>query len=350
MNKIKSALLPLIITLPVFTASASDQQNEQAQLKQQLELIQKRLSELENKTQNTTKSIPANTSFNVYGTLRPTFGVTSGDKDIWDVGDALSRVGFKTEHKLTNGLTGFAKGEFKVNIQANGDFGEARKAYVGIKGDFGRFTIGKQASAQYNMIADSVDIFNRSATPLAYDSISPFRVNNLVTYRKEFGAISISVDSQFNGSDKDNSSDFFNTGIQYKTNAIKAAVAYYDKSRDDGATEKALGVSIAKDFGSLYLATSYQDIEIDDIDGSTLDVVGAYAINEIYKLKIGISQYDDGLAESNSDNYQAYNTTLEWQGTPDFRLFVEYQHNNFEYKTDNDQIMIGMRYNFDYKF
>jgi len=336
--------------MPIFTANAVEEILKETELKQQLEIIKKRLAELENKSLDATESLPSSSSFNIYGTLRPTFGITSGDEDIWDVGDALSRVGFKTEHRLTNGLIGFTKGEFKVNIQANGDFGEARKAYVGIKGDFGRFTIGKQASAQYNMIADSVDIFNRASTPLAYDAISPFRVNNLVTYRKDFGALSISVDSQFNGSDRDNSSDLFNAGIKYQTNEIKAAIAYYDKSRDDGKNEKALGVSIAKNFDSLYLATSYQNIEIDDTDGSTLDIVAAYAINKIYKLKFGISQYDDGLAKSDSKNYQAFNSTLEWQGSPDFRLFIEFQHNDFDYKTDNDQLMIGMRYNFDYKF
>ncbi|GMA83439.1 hypothetical protein GCM10025855_29720 [Shewanella glacialipiscicola] len=84
--------------------------------------------------------------------------------EVWDVGDASSRIGFAAEQKLSHGLTGFAKGEFKVDIKNDGDFGDARLAYVGIEGLFGRFAIGKQAVTQ-EIISDPVDIFNRSGTP-----------------------------------------------------------------------------------------------------------------------------------------------------------------------------------------
>jgi len=344
--KLKMTLLPLLIALPAFHASADDNVSK-AQLEKQLEVISQRIAALE-----TPKSeASSKTRFNVYGTLRPTFGVTSSDSDdVWDVGDALSRVGFAAEHTLNNGMTAFAKGEFKVNIQANGDFGEARKAYVGIKGDFGRFTIGKQASPQYNLIADPVDIFNRASTPLAYDAASPFRTNNLVSYNKSIGDISFSVASQFNGSEGDNASDFANVGLSYNTDLIRASVAYYERDLVDGTQEETVGISLAKSFGDLYLATSYQDRDVAGISGSTFDVVASYSINETYKVKFGLSDFDDGISSLASTSYKAFNTTLEWHGSKDFYTFVEYQNNSFDEKEDNDQVMIGMRYNFDYKF
>ena len=306
---------------------------------------------------------------NFYGTLRPTFGVTDTDNGSnWDVGDALSRIGIATEHKLSNGLTAFAKGEFKVNIQANGDFGEARKAYVGVKGDFGRVAIGKQASTQYNMIADPVDIFNRASTPLAYDSASPFRVNNLVTYRKQFGDVKFTVDSQFDGSDGDSGSDLFNTGLQYSGNGLKAAVAYYTRDAAQGAEDTAIGFSMAKSFGDLYLAASYQDREINDFvewtfvdglpvvsdiydaSGSTLDVVAAYKINSTYKAKFGVSVFEDGKSTAISQDYNAYNATIEYHASPDFYMFAEVQQNDFEYLEDSNQFNVGFRYNFDVGF
>ncbi len=347
--KLKSTLLPLIVALPTFAANAGDTVTK-AELQQELKALSERLAELEKQEAPKAKPAASGTSLSFYGSLRPTFGVTSNDTDdTWDVGDALSRIGIGAEQKVSDSLTAFAKGEFKVNIQADGDFGDARLAYVGIKGDFGRVAIGKQWATQYNAIAEPVDIFNRAATPLAYDSASPFRINNLVTYTKSFGDFTFAVDGQFNGSDRDNAADYTGAGLTYNSDLLRAAVAYYTKELNDGSDENTLGVSLAKSFGPLYLAASYQDREVASIDGSTLDVVAAYAINDTYKLKLGVSQFEDGVKDASSGDYSAYNSTLEWQGTPDFRLFVEYQRTDYDYRDDNDQLMVGMRYDFDYK-
>ena len=361
LSKVTAAMMMLSFTAPLFAAQANDTATND-ELRAELQQIQQRLATLE--TQESTASTPASsdTQFNFYGSLRPTFGVSNlnSDED-WDVGDANSRIGFAAEHDLGNGLTAFAKGEFKVEIQNDGDFGDARKAYVGIEGFFGRFAIGKQAVTQ-EIISDPVDIFNRSGTPLAYDSASPFRLNNLVTYRKEFGDILFSADGQFDGDKGGNSgSDFVNAGVRYKTDFIYVAVAYYNKehnlcendscaSNPTYVDENTIGVTLAKSFNSLYLAAAYQDIDKGDVDGSTLDVVASYDINESYKVKLGMSKYDDGGNDATSNTYNAYNSTLEWHKTPTFSTFIEYQKTDYDYRDTNDQIMIGMRYNFDYTF
>ncbi|MCU7994084.1 porin [Shewanella glacialipiscicola] len=349
LSKITAAMMMLSFTAPLFAAQANDTATND-ELRAELQQIQQRLATLE--TQESTASTPtsSDTQFNFYGSLRPTFGVSNLSSDeVWDVGDASSRIGFAAEQKLSHGLTGFAKGEFKVDIKNDGDFGDARLAYVGIEGLFGRFAIGKQAVTQ-EIISDPVDIFNRSGTPLAYDSASPFRVNNLVTYRKQFGDFLFSADGQFDGDKGSDGSDFVNAGVRYKTDFIYIAAAFYNKELEDGTDENTVGVTLSKSFDSLYLAAAYQDIDKDDADGSTLDVVASYAINESYKVKLGVSQYDDGGNDVTSKTYNAYNTTFEWHLTPMFRTFVEYQKTDYDYRETNDQIMIGMRYNFDYKF
>lgn len=250
-------------------------------------------------------------------------------------------------------MTGFAKGEFKIQIQGDAHFGDARLAYVGIKGDFGRIAIGKQNATQFAIIAGPVDIFNRASTPLAYDDASPFRTQEMVTYRKHLGNLEFRVDSQFAGDNTmDNASDFYNTGLNYQGDDFTAAVAFYNKDLENGGKEETLGVSASKNFGDWYVAAAYQDREVNNIGGSTIDVVAAYAINDRYTVKVGLSQFDDGLSSAESFDVERFNTTLEWQGSPDFRLFAEYQHNNFEYRDekDSDQLIVGMRYNFDYKF
>ena len=352
-SKLTSAILVLSFATPIFAVQANNTAETNDELRTELQQIQQRLAMLE--AQENEPSVPSDTQFNFYGSLRPTFGLThTNSDDVWDVGDANSRIGFAAEHQLGNGLVGFAKGEFKVDIKDDGDFGDARKAYVGLKGFFGSVAIGKQAVTQ-EMISDPVDIFNRSGTPLAYDSASPFRLNNLVTYRKEFGDLLFSADAQFDGNKGSGGSDFVNTGIRYKTEFIYIAAAFYNKELEDNKDENTFGVTLAKNFNSLFLAAAYQNIEKDSVDGttldgSTLDVVASYPITDSYKIKLGVSRYDDGDNDITSAKYNAYNTTLDWHKTPKFSTFIEYQKTDFEYRETNDQIMLGMRYNFDYTF
>jgi predicted porin len=347
--KFKMSLLSLAVILPTF-ASYADTSEES--LKKQLTEIQTRLAQLEESKKSATDK--NDTSINFYGSLRPTFGLTAGDdEDTWDVGDALSRIGVAVEHKLSNGMTGFAKGEFKVQIQGDADFGDARKAYVGIKGDFGRIAIGKQDTTQYAIIGDPVDIFNRAATPLAYDDASPFRQQQLLSYRKSFGDLEFRIEGQFNQDSANEGSDLVNGGVKYHGESFTLAAAYLTKDLA-GTDENTLGFSASKSLGDWYLAAAYQDIDLGGYgaDKTTIDLVGAYRINESYKVKMGYSLFSDDLAKVESNDVNRFNTTLEWQGSPDYLLFVEFQNNDYDNgsERDNNQLTVGLRYNFDYKF
>jgi predicted porin len=355
--KIKKSLITLALVLPAFASYADtiSPEEELQQQKKQMSEIQKRLAHLESSKKSVTGE--RETSIVFYGSLRPTFGLTSSDSaDSWDVGDALSRLGIAAEHKLSNGMTGFAKGEFKVRIQDTGDFGDARKAYVGIKGDFGRVAIGKQDTTQYAIIGDPVDIFNRAATPLAFDDASLFRQQELVSYRKDFGNLEFRIEGQFKGETDVEGSDFVNGGVKYQGDSFTLAAAYITRDLA-GTDENAMGISGSKSFGDLYIAAAYQDIDRggNGQDRTTLDLVGAYKINETYKVKMGYSVFSDDLMPVDSKEITRINATVEWHGSPDFYLFAEVQNNNYEdevagSREDSNQFIVGMRYNFDYKF
>lgn len=351
-NRFKSVLLPLAIALPVFAAQA-DNEVSKAELQSQFNDISKRLAQLE-QNKVTVASEESNTSASFYGTLRPTFGVTStDDRDDWDVGDALSRIGFTTEHELSNGMTGFARGEFKIQIQGDAHFGDARLAYVGIKGDFGRVAIGKQNTTSYTVMW-VVDIFDRTNTPLAYDDVGVFRKQEMISYRKSFGNLEVRGEAQFSGEGSENEgSDLANAGAIYAGDDYSVGFAYL--TRDfAGEDENSIAVSASKSIGDWYLAAAYGDFSRDVVGGdtTTIDLVATYAINSEYKVLLGASQLDDEKADADSNDVTRFNTTLEWQGTKDFRLFLEYQHNDFEYQDnkDSDQLTVGMRYNFNYQF
>lgn len=158
-----------------------------------------------------------------------------------------------------------------------------------------------------------------------------------MTYRHDFGNVRFSIDAQFDGSNDQGASYFFNTGISYDTDLIYTAVAYYTREISYGKTEKNLGTMVAKNFGLLYFAAAYPGIEIERLNSSTLDIVASYTIKDNYKIKFGISMFDDGINNAKSEGYSAYHTNVDWYRTADFNMFVKYQKTDFDHSKTNDR-------------
>jgi predicted porin len=87
------------------------------------------------------------------------WGVKSDGDTQYDVRSFSSRFGAKGETDLGNGLTGFGRYEWDVDM--NSDIGEddisLRHRYVGLKGDFGSALVGQTYHTFYNFAVGPVD-------------------------------------------------------------------------------------------------------------------------------------------------------------------------------------------------
>ena len=134
----------------------------------------------------------------LYGSIRPALtNADFGDSSTTDVTDFLSRVGFKGEVAVRDGLTAFYRGEWDTDLEANGDLGDARLGYVGLKGSLGQIAIGKQWDPHFNIVAEVVDIFNHRSSPFGYDEASPFRSNQILTYSFSHGGFKLDSGIRF---------------------------------------------------------------------------------------------------------------------------------------------------------
>lgn len=369
MKVFKLNLIALVIGLvaPVTFAQAEDNKSND-ELRADLLRIQQRLDELE---KNKTTEKKSDTKFKFYGSIRPIIGYNHSESlNEWGVEDANSRLGFTVSNKISDTLTVFGRGEFKIKLDSGGDFGDVRHAYAGVEGMFGRIAIGQQ-SVTHDLIAEPINIFNRAEGPLAYACNSPLRLGNLVTYRKSFGNLLLSTDVQFDEDIEDQvthnkglTDDFFNAGTQYKSDLFTIAVAYYNrdlyalnsaKSKEYSTTENTYGVSVFKQFDKLYLATAYQYIDVSNQDDNryTLDVVATYPILKNHKLMLGYGKFDDSLNSSETLSYDIFNATLEWQKSKTFKTFIEYQRKDYyelSSMEDDNQIRVGIRYDFSHSF
>ncbi|MBB6521702.1 porin [Pseudoteredinibacter isoporae] len=311
---------------------------------------------------------PASSKYglNIYGSLRPRLTFRDeGDQSSTDITDALSRIGIKGSKKISSNLTAFYRGEWDVDIEANGNFGDARLAYVGLEGDFGRVAIGKQWSPHYNIVAERSDIFNHRSSPFGYDTVAPFRTAELLSYSYSKGGLRIDSGIQINGNPAiagntgDTSQvsgpshvDSGSFGLSYDFGNAYIGASFLQQKGDNDYERDLLGVAGSVNATeNLYVAFTYQDISVSEIatpelDQYTYDLVASYALGDGYKLKAGIFGFDDDISSADSDTHDGYNLTFEKQFS-DVRLFAEWLTRDFDHKDKRNTLSIGLRYDFD---
>ena len=312
------------------------------------------------------------TDVSIYGRFWPRLTYKNVDEDSsTDITDALSRVGIKANTQITDTLSAFLHGEWDVDIEANGDFGDARQAYVGIKSsEFGLLAIGKQWDPHFNVTAGVTDIFYHRASPFGYDNQGPFRNNNLVRYAHSIGGISLDAGMQVNGSPENNAGDHsffrrnsdtssdsdnvdaFSVGASAGGDRAYLGVSYLRQNRDeDGLERNFLGVGASLNVTeALYLAVTYQYI-MDNYDNGdeknpfTLDVAASFSFGSGMTALAGFFAHDDDEAAANE--LLGYNVTLIKEVHPSTDIFVEWVLTDYEHKDAVNTLSLGFRYDFD---
>lgn len=351
-------LLPsIIITMPLVISTAV-----QASVDEKIKQLEARIDQLESGQRPTSEPV----GINVYGSFRPALTYKQDnreDNDSLDITDFFSRLGLRGSQPVGETLQAFFQGEWDIDIEADSDFGDARLAYAGIESNYGRLAIGKQWNAHYNLVAAPTDIFNHRSSPFGYDDFSPFRTNNYVHYQIETNGIRYELGVQVDGdpetpnggvnsaSNPDNV-DSIDTGVHFNTDIFSVAFSFrqvkYSGDRDD---DRILGVAGSIQLNdSVYLASTYQDIDINNNDGHTLDLVGSYKVNEQITFKGGLFSVDDGVDGDASRERIGFNATVEKQLTEQVRIHVEWLHNDFDATDSVDTLSFGIRYDFERTF
>ena len=140
------------------------------------------------------------TVVSLYGRFWPRVTYRDGKDTSTDITDALSRVGLKAESKVNNNLTAFMGGEWDIDLEQNGDWGDARLAYIGVEHSrYGYLAIGKQWDAHYRIVTEGSDIFYNRRSPYGFNEEGGFRSNNQIQYANRFGDFKLAAMLQVNG-------------------------------------------------------------------------------------------------------------------------------------------------------
>ena len=367
--------------LDTLVQTIKEQQRQLEALQQQVEHLKEVATAADTHAKHAVAEATKKHGVIVYGSLRPSVTYSDFDDDTsTDVTDFLTRVGIKGHVAVSDAMTAFYRGEWDADIEADGDFGDARLAYVGIKGGLGQIAIGKQWDPHFNIVAEVTDIFNHRSSPFGYDEVGPFRTDQLVTYAAQLGGLNLQAGARFNGSVESNAggddslasepddADAASLGIGYRMGPLYAGVSYLEQHEEYDYERSFTGLGASMDVSeNLYLAVTYQDIEVDnhdpdmmgmmppmDYDQSSLDLAAAMALGGGYKLKASYFDWDgdDQVLKNDDDTYSprrsfdGYNVTLERQLNDQVRVHAEYLQRDIERGDEQDFVSIGFRYDF----
>lgn len=302
------------------------------------------------------------TDVSIYGRFWPRVTYDDAGDGSTDITDALSRVGLKANTQITDTLSAVLHGEWDVDIEKNGNFGDARQAYVGLQSsDLGFVGIGKQWDPHYNVVAEVTDIFYHRASPFGYDNEGPFRSSNYVRYANSFGGLSLDSGMQVDGStgngdggSNSDDVDAASVGLSYGAGPLYVGASYLRQNKDDDNLKRdifGVGASLSAT-ENLYLAVTYQYIQSDPDVGSevnpyTLDVVGALSFGGGMKVLAGFFAYDDDVDTAMSKQKMGGNVTLVKEVHPSTDVFVEWVVVDHEEGETENTISLGFRYDFD---
>ncbi len=236
-----------------------------------------------------------------------------------NIANAGHRLGVKGESELDSGLTAFYQLETQFGNDTDGTSTEGttdanlkvRHANAGVKGDFGKVTVGRFENPMYKTVVG--DVFERTSAAftqtqerignsLAYESPSYAGFNGYAAITGDGGNEDFTDASGVKHSYKD--VDGYVAGVNYEANGLYAGVGYaqsqYEKDQDS-YDKHDVSVGVSYTYNNAFVGANYEHNQqlatsAGATDGS-IDVYDVAATYTIDKTTIGLN-----YSQANPDN------------------------------------------------
>ncbi|CCQ09537.1 putative Outer membrane porin [Pseudoalteromonas luteoviolacea B = ATCC 29581] len=300
------------------------------------------------------QSLFASDMVNVYGRVH--IGVQNmddGQSSTVSAESYASRLGFKGDGKLTDGVSAFYKFEFEVKPTENENDGKsaenitARSQYVGVKGGFGELLVGRNDTPM-KQSQNSLDLMNDFTADISSLMAGENRLGDTIHYttpalahlRFEVAYIA-----------KDNSKQSGETGLSvaatYGDDKLKDTPVFVSVARDEEVAGRDTSrVTLQGKLGDLTLSGMYQQSEKVGSDNkeNSFVISAAYKISS-YKL---LAQYQDSESDAGKmkDSGTASSIGVEKSISKQVRMYLWYSQFDLDNKPDQDHMALTLRYDF----
>lgn len=273
-----------------------------------------------------------------------------GQDSNWNVVNHSSRLGFRGEEDLGDGLSAVYQYEFGVAAATDAQLGGSevggRLAYVGLKGNWGKITVGRQWNPYYDAVGTAVDIFQAGFSANGYyGGGGVTRSGNLVTYQtptwsgfRAYGTLEMNGAQGESGVDVAQVAAIFNNGPFFFGAAYRNTGEKANSSIDVGGVTfeeplQQFGISAQFTFGDFRFVG---DLQVRDDNGLHYDnqlsgdlVVEYNFGNNIVRgsyFQVGDSDQQGPVLgiEKSSDGYNGFILGLEHHFSDRTRVFAEY--------------------------
>ncbi|EOW9248458.1 porin [Vibrio paracholerae] len=260
-----------------------------------------------------------------------------------DIGAGMKGFGFwEAEQKVKS--TAGSKSEKETTF-------EQRYMYVGMKGDFGSLSFGRQDTAGVQ-ISNLSDIGTFTGNQKAFINAGNEQINNTIAYGYDFE--SFKLKASYIADDEKNSDGYAISGIYSTPVGLDIGLGYAanDLGTDKGSADQIIA-GLGYTVGDLYFGATYTTGDKDDkadTEFTGIEVSAQYKITKQFRLIAAYQNQEEETKNVTKDTADFFELTGRYDFTKNFRSYLAYKANGLDekdtgYKVE-DTIRLGLRYDF----
>jgi predicted porin len=285
-----------------------------------------------------------------------------------------SRLAFSGTEDLGGGMKAIFKLEAGLKLSdgssvsgAIGDYNDpagsrlfGREAFVGLEGDFGKITLGRQYTTGYVATWGFDPIYGGGLVVYApYFGYVGLRQDNMVRYEKSFGAVGIQGHYVFGGQPGSGSAGSgYGLGFTFNTGGLNLSGAYQELNNDKTAVvptkRKTAIIGGGYDFGGAKASLGYIHNTFDGIPQTNNVIVASLTLSTGTPWKLTGVAYHDKQSSADGKHSQ-FVGLAEYSMSKRTTLFVEADYNKYADamlpfgptgKDNQSGFTLGMRHTF----
>lgn len=194
------------------------------------------------------------------------------DSRVTELASNASRLGFKGETKIEDGLSVVYQLEYEASIDDGDNKGQTftqRNSYAGLKGGFGTVIAGIHDTPT-KMAQDKVDLFNDYSGDIKNVFKGENRTSNTIMYTTP-SMSGLSADVAMIASEDENTDDAYSLAVKFKQDNLYAALAYDLDVEGEGKENIRLVTAFSiEDITLGAMWNQFKEETKDDLDGFML--------------------------------------------------------------------------------
>lgn len=285
-------------------------------------------------------------SVDIYGKANLTLQSSDeGDGSFTEVKSNASRIGFKGEHDLGNGLEVVYKAEFQVDLDgdsAKGDSITDRNQYVGLRGSFGEVLIGKNDTV-LKQSQGKVDLFSDLNGDIKNLWKGENRLADTITYKSpKFSGIQLGL--TYIAEDSVDGEDAISAAVTYGDSGLKKSDIYASIAVDSEVNGyDVVRATIQGKLAGIKLGAMAQSQESvssgQEADGFL--VSASYGIDKVtLKGQLQTVSFDGG------DDKSGFTLGADYSLAKSTKVFAFYTTFDMDSGADEDYLALGLEYKF----